>query len=325
MKLAADNVVQYATTSGLVSSSDFPCEVEPLAGGVSCSVFRLWPATMPPIVIKQALAQLRVEKEWLADPARSHHEAILLRLLNPVLGDNHVPRLLLDDEHEHIIAMTSAAPEATNWKQDMLDRNRFDKSVAATCGSLLGRIQEIPLDSAVPQTLYDKTFFRQLRVDAYVLHVANQFPALEPLLSELAEDLMTAKSCITHADFTPKNILVGKEGPVILDFEVAHVGHPAFDPASIVNHLFLKSRAMPRFSSDLLDLAHAFLSSYLQELRDHALPRKFWIVLGALALARVHGKSLAEYITNTDMKAVITDKGSALVREEIRSLDALWS
>ena len=287
-------------------------------------MFRLWPLRAEPIVIKQALNRLKVQKEWLADPARAHHEALILALLYLFLGSKHVPMLLLEDTEHHIIAMTSAPEEATNWKHDMLTRRVFDRGVARKCGELLGKIQSFPIDASMPQDLHDKSFFHQLRVDAYILHLVPQFPALSETLTELAADLMAAKSCITHADFTPKNILVGPQGPIILDYEVAHYGHPAFDPASIVNHLYLKSRALPEHSAELMQLAEDFLEGYLSVVPGAALPPKFWTVLGALALARIHGKSPVEYLTDAHTKASVTRAGIALIEGQIQSAGQLW-
>jgi len=43
-----------------------------------------------------------------------------------------------------------------------------------------------------------------------------------------------------HGDVSPKNILVGPKGPVLLDAECAWFGEPAFDLAFCLNHLLLK-------------------------------------------------------------------------------------
>ena len=41
-------------------------------------------------------------------------------------------------------------------------------------------------------------------------------------------------------DFSPKNILVHAGGLVLLDFECAHAGDPAFDLGFFLTHLVLK-------------------------------------------------------------------------------------
>ena len=43
-----------------------------------------------------------------------------------------------------------------------------------------------------------------------------------------------------HGDVSPKNILVGPDGPLFIDSECAWYGEPAFDLAFCLNHLLLK-------------------------------------------------------------------------------------
>ena len=42
-------------------------------------------------------------------------------------------------------------------------------------------------------------------------------------------------------DFSPKNILVHAGGLILLDFECAHAGDPAFDLGFFLSHLVLKA------------------------------------------------------------------------------------
>ena len=54
------------------------------------------------------------------------------------------------------------------------------------------------------------------------------------------------KLALVHGDVSPKNILVGPDGPVFLDAECAWYGDPAFDLAFCLNHLLLKCLWMPQ-------------------------------------------------------------------------------
>jgi Ser/Thr protein kinase RdoA (MazF antagonist) len=59
------------------------------------------------------------------------------------------------------------------------------------------------------------------------------------------------KLALVHGDVSPKNILIGRRGPVFLDAECAWYGDPGFDLAFCLNHLLLKCllnrRAITRF------------------------------------------------------------------------------
>ncbi|MGI8908584.1 MAG: phosphotransferase family protein [Candidatus Sumerlaeaceae bacterium] len=317
MKLDDSNAAIYAAEHGLIKSVD-GVRTEPLTGGVSCSAFRLWPHVGEPVVIKQALPQLRVEKEWFSDPARAHREALMLQLLHAELGPDHVPKLLFEDRGQAIVVMSSAPLDSENWKVQLL-AGHLDMKVAEQVGRLLARMQKIPGD-VVPEDLRDKTFFYQLRVDAYVLFIAAQHPEYATELRRLAAELMSATDSLTHADYTPKNLLVSQGRVIILDFEVGHIGHPAFDVASIANHLYLKSVRLPERSADYLKLIEVYLGGYLNELSAD-LPRDFWPVLGALMLARVLGKSPVEYLDERGKKVVV-ETGARLLNGT-QGLDAL--
>ncbi len=51
---------------------------------------------------------------------------------------------------------------------------------------------------------------------------------------------LSTRRALVHGDVSPKNILVGPDGPVFLDAECAWFGDPAFDLAFCLNHLLLK-------------------------------------------------------------------------------------
>ena len=56
-----------------------------------------------------------------------------------------------------------------------------------------------------------------------------------------------------HGDFSPKNLLIGPDGPVVLDAECAWYGDPAFDLAFVLNHLLLKGAWQPQWRERYLD------------------------------------------------------------------------
>ncbi|MGW4125463.1 phosphotransferase [Nocardia sp. NPDC004711] len=49
-----------------------------------------------------------------------------------------------------------------------------------------------------------------------------------------------------HGDFSPKNVLVGTDGLMVLDFELAHVRAAVFELAFLHRHLALKAVHVPR-------------------------------------------------------------------------------
>lgn len=321
MQLTKESVLAYVVKQGLLQNTE-GTSVEFLTGGVSCAAFRLHPPSGRAIVVKQTLNRLRVSAEWFADPARSQREALFLELLHRRLGTARVPELLLNDPDNCIVAMTSAPLDATNWKSDLL-HGKFERGVAAEVGSILGEMQSVPL-KIVPGAMWDKRYFRQLRLEAYLKHVADKFAWANAGLLRLIHDLHQEESCLVHGDFTPKNLLVYGKGVIVLDFEVGHVGHPAFDVASIVNHLFLKSVRRADWAAEYLGLAQAFLDEYLRTSSRPELPTKFGQVLGGLMLARIHGKSPVEYL-EAEQKRLVTNAGRGLLEMAgTPGLEEIW-
>jgi Ser/Thr protein kinase RdoA (MazF antagonist) len=111
-----------------------------------------------------------------------------------------------------------------------------------------------------------------------------------------------------HGDVSPKNILLGKNGPVLLDAECATWSDPAFDLAFCLNHLLLKCLWTPPSTSDFLSSFAALAQAYLKGIdweQSQALETRTARLLPGLLLARVDGKSPVEYITQDTQKNLV--------------------
>lgn len=299
MQINPDTVVEYVRQRGLIAANERP-RVEPLSGGVACSVIRLH-AARGPIVIKQAQERFRVQQEWLVDPRRNLLEARFQQLARQALGPDHVPAVLDVDEANFAFTMASAPLDARNWKT-MLLAGEVRPELGRQGRELLDKLHAMP----APEFLGDDTLFRQQRIEPYFEFILDRYPELQPVI----ETLNRRHEGVTHGDYTPKNFLVAGDTLILLDYEVVHVGWPEFDFASLVNHLTLKF--IHRSNPALVETARQFLAG-----RALDLP-----LLGALMLARVDGKSPAEYLRDRD-KPRIRKAGRKLLRGEFASYDDL--
>ena len=134
-----------------------------------------------------------------------------------------------------------------------------------------------------------------------------------------------------HGDVSPKNILIGPEGPVFLDAECAWYGDPAFDLAFCLNHLLLKCLWTPRARSGFLACFEALAGSYLGGVAweaPAALEGRVARLLPGLLLARVDGKSPVEYLTTEEERAPVREVARALLlrpAERLVEVRAAWA
>jgi 5-methylthioribose kinase len=272
--------------------------IRPLGGGVSNTVL-LVEGTAGRFVVKQALEKLRVAQDWRSRPERALREAAALAAVRTLLGPAQAPEVVFTDAANCVFAMTAAPETATDWKSLLL-AGIIDTAAAGLAGRLLGAlIDGSRRDASLQAAFGDQTVFDELRLDPYYRFTAARHPALQARFERLIERCRQNRRALVHGDFSPKNLLVAADALIAIDFEVAHYGDPAFDSAFLLNHLALKAIHLPQHAPALLGCAQAFwhgltslygagADAFFEDTREH---------LGGLMLARVDGKSPAEYLT----------------------------
>ncbi|MFI1356447.1 phosphotransferase family protein [Streptomyces sp. NPDC020898] len=288
----------------------------PLAGGVSSD---LWRVDLPgrSLCVKRALAKLKVAADWQAPVSRNAYEWAWMRFASRHRPDS-VPELLAHDPDAGVFAMAFLPPERYPvWKTQLLD-GEVRVETAAAVGELLGTLHAASArDAALAAEFATDDNFHALRIEPYLLATAAAHPGLNDIIQGLADRTATTHLALVHGDVSPKNILVGPSGPVLLDAECAWYGDPAFDLAFCVNHLLLKSLVVPGRRADLLRSARVLAEMYGRcvdwEPRP-ALDARAASLLPALLLARVDGKSPVEYLTDDRHRLFVRTAASALLR-----------
>jgi len=290
------------------------CTFAELGGGVS-NVVLLADSRDLRLVIKQSLGKLRVTETWESDRGRIFREAAAMKWLSPRLPGVAIPRLLIEDREAFVIAMEAAPAGAVMWKSKLFagEHNAGD---ARTAGMILGRIIAASWRNPEAREIFgDQTVFDQLRLDPYYRFTARRHPDLAPYFRRLIERCAARAVSLVHGDFSPKNLLVANGEMWVIDWEVVHYGDPSFDAGFLLNHLLLKSIALPRYREPFATLAQAFFDAIAEQLPPDAtevIPGAFEH-LPALLLARADGKSPAEYLD---------EAGRQRARELSRSLIA---
>lgn len=308
--LTVDTAVEYLATRGLIDAAG--ATATELGGGVSNVVLSVSDATRD-LVVKQSLPRLRVADEWLAPQGRVITEAVALELAGSMSPDA-VPRVLHRDPDHHTIVLEKAGDGATDWKARLLS-GHVDAAVAGRLGRTLGEWHRSTRGVTLPAELDDTEPFELLRVDPYYRTVARRVPAVAAPVTALAERMLTRRECLVHGDFSPKNILVGPGSHTwVIDFEVAHRGDPAFDLAFLLTHLLMKSVHLPHKARGLDECARSFVAAYRDSAGAELVPPWSYVFghVGCLLLARVRGKSPAEYLTEPE-RAQVWALGASLL------------
>ena len=315
------SVLDYLRRRGVISSQE-DARAEPMAGGVSNEVLTVQGSGVD-VVVKQALEHLRVTEEWSADPTRILAEADALLLIGELTPDDVPP--VIDVDREHLILTIGRAPRGwTNWKLDLLE-GRASEIVAARLGTALARWHSATSGRPELSDRFDQEHFRQLRIDPYYRLSAARNPIVKATIDELADELIAPGLCLVHGDFSPKNVLTDGEAVWVLDWEVAHYGHPVFDVAFLSSHLVLKSIHRPELAAEYRRCAEVFLASYHAALRP-ALeldPEKLAVHTACLLLARVDGKSPVEYL-DTAGRSVARSVATTALSDPEPTIDDIW-
>ena len=281
----------------LIAPQERPA-ITPLAGGVSSLIARVDTARGP-ICVKRALPKLKVAAEWQAPVERNSAEVAWMKVA-AVIAPGFVPDILGEDPIGQAFAMAYLDPARYPiWKEQLRD-GIVRRATAQTVAANLARVHVMTARSADVAKAFanDATFFA-IRLEPYFAATAKVHADVASALERVLETTAQTRLALVHGDVSPKNILVGAHGPLLLDAECAWYGDPAFDVAFCMTHLFLKCLWRPAFANEYLACFDAFASTYLAAVNwepDAALEERACDLLAAMLLARIDGKSPVEYL-----------------------------
>lgn len=322
--LTEDTVVAYLQARGVISNSE-KATVEVLTGGVSNVVLAVQTPSKD-LVLKQALAELKVATKWEADQRRAIVEAHAIETFHE-LSPEQVPALVDYDPEVFTLVLERVPHSATVWKTDLLD-GTIHPEIGAKLGHTLATWHNFGLHSeAARKKFSEDLLFEQLRITPFYGTVAGKNPQLSAKIMGLVTELKSAKTTLVHGDFSPKNIMISEKLDVfILDFEVTHTGNPVFDLAFLTAHLLCKFyREKDLHKRTLLrQTAQDFLSAYDAQSEQKHAPSLAWHT-ALIALARVEGTSLVNYLDEAAQDGLAAQCKMALATEVPLHLSELFS
>jgi len=316
-----DPMRQALIRLGLLASGE-DVALTPLSGGIASDI---WKVDLPQrtVCIKRALHRLKVKADWFVPIERNLYEWKYYEIANRA-APGVAPGLVAQDRDAYFFVMEYLRPEEYPlWKVQLRD-GLTDVSFAAEVGRRLAMIHEYT--AARPQLSEEfptDGIFYASRMESYLEATAAVHNDLRRPLFALIHTTMHTKHALVHGDVSPKNILNGPRGPVLLDPECAFYGDPAFDLAFCLNHLLLKclwnAAARDGFFACFSALAAAYLNAVRWERVEDVESRTARLLPG-LFLARVDGKSPVEYITRDEDRSLVRRTGRALIQNPVDRL-----
>ena len=298
---------------GLSNSSAL--QGSPLTGGVSSDIWCI-ETENGLVCAKRALPKLRVVADWRAPVERNLYEARWLQVAH-LASAGCAPELLGQHAELGVLVMRYLPPRDFRlWKKE-LHAGHVEPTIAKELGQILSSIHSYAAKRPeLAQEFPTEQIFFEIRLAPYLIATAEQHPNLASALLALVAQTQKNAKTLVHGDVSPKNILLGAHGPVLLDAECATWSDPAFDLAFCLNHLLLKCLWTPSSSSDFLNSFDVLAQNYLQAVdweHPQELEARAARLLPGLLLARVDGKSPVEYITQDKQKNMVRRIASALL------------
>ena len=291
---------------GLVKPGEQPV-FTPLTGGVSSLIVKVNTARGT-FCVKRALPQLKVTAFWEAPVERNRAEVAWMKVASAIVP-HAVPVIMGEDAEACAFAMAYLDPgDHPVWKALLRDGIALAETARAVALNLVAIHAATANDPTLARQFANDDDFHALRLEPYFVATAARHPDVADVLKSIVQVTPSTRLALVHGDISPKNILMGPNGPVFLDAECAWYGDPAFDLAFCLNHLLLKCVWRPAHADDYLACFDAMTTTYLAGVNwepPAALETRACALLAGMLLARIDGKSPVEYITeSTDRERV---------------------
>src|SRR5215831_8456756 len=304
--LTRESICETIRRLGLLSNPEqFSCE--PLSGGVSSDIWRITVGNKQ-YCLKRALSRLKVTQLWEVPVSRNSFEWEWFRTAGAICPEC-VPNLIAHDQEAGLFVMDYLNPKSYPvWKSQLRDGVVHEETAEHVAERLVRIHAATSNDEHVRRQFATDDAFYAIRLEPYLVAITSIHSDLADDLHSIVQVTASTKCALVHGDISPKNILVGPNGPIFIDAECAWYGDPAFDPAFCLNHLLLKCLWVPPAAGGLLAAFDRLSQTYIRGVDwepGEVINRRAAHLLPGLFLARVDGKSPVEYLTKEPEKDTV--------------------
>jgi 5-methylthioribose kinase len=276
------------------------------------------------VIVKHAPPHIAVDPNTPLDPDRLRIEARCLEALGPegALSDVptaavRAPRLLDWQDEPHVLLMEDcgSVPTLGRWLRAEAKATVQVQApkVGRRIGQFIGRLHRGTLDDDETAAAFNNRPMQETRRAVQYQNVVAMLwtggvadaCALGARAEALGDDLVSTGRCLTMGDLWPLSVLVGDDGPRIIDWELAHYGRPLQDIAHWEAHLWMQRHRAPSeaIARAVDDLRAAFRTAYRTALGeahdtlwDAAERRHAAVHFGAELLVRAVGPFQDDYL-----------------------------
>ena len=316
---------KYLLEHGVVKETE-QYQIKYCKGGVSGTVV-LIDREGTPVIVKQALNQLKTKDIWFCDPNRMCIEYESNRIYHELMPENS-PQVYFYDPDNYIYGREAVPDGCPMWKEDLLNGKLDFKVAQKAIETLIQVHNECSNRPDIKELFANKDIFYGLRISPYIEFTVGKYPELKEFADQIIEETMNKNITLVHGDYSPKNIMVTPGGISVLDYEVAHCGHPAFDLAFFSNHFVLKSVKFNRYGMAYLTMLKYMVDLYFEKMNfmDKSEFEDSYIrILAMLMLARIDGKSPVEYLVDDSLRQqFVRDLSFSMMKGTIRTFDQFY-
>lgn len=213
------------------------------------------------IIVKFAPPYIAANPDVQLDPSRLEFEARCLQALAPdgtlaaVCTERVRPPRPMDVNTEpHVLLMEDVGPHPTlgRWIREE-GPPEAGARIGRQIGRFIGRLHAATVGDGDLADRFDNRPVQKTRLAVQYEAVKDMLAAAgvvdAAVLGEravaLGKRLLEPGVCLTMGDLWPPSVLVTDEGLRIIDWELAHYGHPAQDVAHVAAHAWMQAHRAP--------------------------------------------------------------------------------
>jgi len=285
--LTVSDILELALASLLEKFPSFMIDGTPqqLSGGFLNYVWRVKGKNLlgaDSVIVKRMPAYIASAPDVPLDPARISIEASAMSLFEKgealeKISQNGIrpPRLYHLDKERRLLIMEDLgqSPNLGDWLQGSHTKLEAEK-VGMSLGQFIGALHKVTAHRSLFARLFNNVQIQRTRLDFQYKNIQS-YAARAGLANadeigkqavQLGERLQQPGSNLIMGDLWPPSVIVTTSGLRLIDWELAHFGHPSQDVGHFAAHLWMVAQRAS--TSEIMANAVTILTHFLESYRD---------------------------------------------------------